>query len=209
MATEFIKLDITILYVIKKLKNQHQRADIECIFDEVTKTIDFQHTTKASFNDRVNQLPQSNKLTNKINRSKDSFFLNEDIIDMSIIHMISYIQNSPPSKILDTFENILDSFETTPSLCTQMNLIETPKKSIFKKSMQNQLQAVIRERDKKLYELKNSDNKNSEPKATNNNGETQGKYPDGTPVIIRDSILNGIIQERLSRKARIVKVPNV
>ena len=90
-----------------------------------------------------------------------------------------------------------------------MNLIETPKKSIFKKSMQNQLQAVIRERDKKLYELKNSDNKNSEPKATNNNGETQGKYPDGTPVIIRDSILNGIIQERLSRKARIVKVPNV
>ena len=28
-----------------------------------------------------------------------------------------------------------------------MNLIETPKKSIFKKSMQNQLQAVIRERE--------------------------------------------------------------
>ena len=37
--------------------------------------------------------------------------------------MIPYIQNSPPSKILDTFENILDSFETTPNLFTQTNLI--------------------------------------------------------------------------------------
>ena len=74
----------------------------------------------------VNQLLQSNKLINKINRNKDSFFLNEDTIDMSIIDMIPYIQNSPPSKVLDTSENILNSFETTPSLSTQMNLIETP-----------------------------------------------------------------------------------
>ena len=40
MTTEFIKLDNNILYVIKKIKNQHQRADIERIFDEITKTID-------------------------------------------------------------------------------------------------------------------------------------------------------------------------
>ena len=43
--------------------------------------------------------------------------------------MITYIQNPPPSKILDTSENILDSSETKPSLFTQMNLIETPKKT--------------------------------------------------------------------------------
>ena len=55
--------------------------------------------------------------------------MNEDTIDMSIIDMIPYIQNSPPSKVLDTSENILNSFETTPSLSTQMNLIETPKKA--------------------------------------------------------------------------------
>ena len=106
MATEFIKLDNAILYVIKKIKNQHQRNNIERIFDEVTKTIDFQHITKDSLNDRVNQLLQSNRLINKINRNKDSFFLNEDTIDMSIIDMIPYIQNSPPSKILDSYENI-------------------------------------------------------------------------------------------------------
>ena len=59
MATEFIKLDNTILCAIKKIKNQHRRADI----------------------------------------------LHEDTID--IIDMIPYIQNSLPSKILDTSENIL------------------------------------------------------------------------------------------------------
>ena len=118
-------MDNTISYVIKKTKNQHQRADIERIFDEVTKTIDFQHVTKDSLNDRVNQFLQSNKL---INCNKDSFFLNEDNIHMSIVDMIPYIQNSPPSKILDPSENILNSFETTTSLSTQMNLIETPKK---------------------------------------------------------------------------------
>ena len=55
--------------------------------------------------------------------------MNEDTIDMSIIDMIPYIQSSAPSKILDTSENISDSFKATPSLPTQMNLIETPKKA--------------------------------------------------------------------------------
>ena len=77
-----------------------------------------------------------------------------------------------------------------------------------KTSMQNQLEEVIREKKEKFYELKNCNNKNSEPVATNNKGETQGKYPDGTAIIIGDSILNGIIQERLSRKERVVKVHN-
>ena len=61
--------------------------------------------TKDSLYGRVNQLPQSNKLINKINRSKDSFFLIEDTIDMSIIDTIPYIQNSPPSKANDASIN--------------------------------------------------------------------------------------------------------
>ena len=67
---------------------------------------------------------------------------------------------------------------------------------------------VIRDKKEKFYELKNSDNKNSEPIATNSKGETQGKYPDGTAIIIGNSILNSIIQKRLSRKGRVVKVHN-
>ena len=38
------------------------------------------------------------------------------------------MQNALSSKILVSSENILDSFETTPSISTQMNLIEILKK---------------------------------------------------------------------------------
>ena len=122
------------------------------MFDEATKTIDFQHISKDSFNDRVNQLLQSNKLINKINRSKDSLFLNKDTIDISIKNIFLYIQK----------KNILDSFETTPSLSMQINLIETPKRAkdasinsyeidrskavrekIFEKAKFNRLKAII------------------------------------------------------------------
>ena len=54
--------------------------------------------------------------------------LNKDTIDMSMIDMIPYIQNSPSSEILNTFENVLHSFEATSSLSTEVNLIETHKK---------------------------------------------------------------------------------
>ena len=70
--------------------------------------------------------------------------------------------------------------------------------NIFKKSMQNQLEEVIREKKEKFYKFKNSDNKNSEPVARNNDRETQEKYPDGTAVIIGDPILNDIIQKHKS-----------
>ena len=129
MGTKFIKLDKTILYVIKKIKDQHQRAGINRIFDKFTKILDFQHITKDSLCDRVNQLLKSNQLINKINRRKEPFFLKEDMIGMSIIDMIPYIQHSPSSKILDTSENRLDSFEAMPSLPMQVNLIETPKEA--------------------------------------------------------------------------------
>ena len=68
---------------------------------------------------------------------------------------------------------------------TNKNVINN---NIFKKCMQNQLGEVIREKKvlKKLYGLKNSVNKNSEPIATNNKEETQGKYPDGITIIIGD-----------------------
>lgn len=69
MATEFIKLYNTILYIIKKIKYQHQGADIKRIFDEVTKMINFQHVTKDSLYDRLNQLLQSNKRKNKTSYS--------------------------------------------------------------------------------------------------------------------------------------------
>ena len=49
------------------------------------------------------------------------------MIDISVIDTIPYIQNFLSSKILSTSENLLDSFEATPSLSAQANLTEIPK----------------------------------------------------------------------------------
>ena len=43
--------------------------------------------------------------------------------------MISYIHNSPFSRIFDTSEKLLDFFMAMPSLSTQVNLIKMPKKT--------------------------------------------------------------------------------
>ena len=64
------------------------------------------------------------------------------------------------------------------------------------------------EKKEQFCEFKNSGNRNSDPIATHNNGETQAKYPDDIVVIKRDSILHVIIHERLSRKGRVVQVYN-
>ena len=67
---------------------------------------------------------------------------------------------------------------------------------------------MFREKKEKFYEFKNSDIKNYEPIAANNKGATQGKYSDRTAAIVGHSILNGIIQERLTRKGHLAKVHN-
>lgn len=51
METKFIRLCNDMLYVIKKIK-QHQQADVERMFNEVTKTMDFPYITKESLSER-------------------------------------------------------------------------------------------------------------------------------------------------------------
>ena len=67
---------------------------------------------------------------------------------------------------------------------------------------------MFRKKKEKFYESTNSDLKNNEPIAANNTGATQGKYSDRTAVIVGHSILNGIIQKRLTRKGHLVEVQN-
>ena len=358
MATELVNLDNNILYAIKKIKKQHQRADIERIFGEVTKTIDFQDLSKNSVRDRVDCLLNSKKIINKKNRNQDSFFLNEDSIDMSILDMIPYTQHSPTNHPIDTPDIFLEDFDSTPFINTQKDLSETPKnthgnilnsdidqseselyidemfeevkfkklktmilnqikidiKTLIKnefhkkkstltqtsndevykkeismlrdelktkdymikdllntikevktkpamtikpipsytfdasdskttilpveesdnitenvvekapntvsneenrinirKSIEEQLSEVIKEKQERYYQQKianSATNETQQNNKENTSKEKQGKYPNGTTVVLGDSILNGVIQEKLSRPGRPVKVHN-
>ena len=53
------------------------------------------------------------------------------------------------------------------------------------------------------YQFKNPGNTNSGPTATSNNSisrKIQGKCPDGTALIVRDSVKNAAIQKNSRRK---------
>ena len=57
--------------------------------------------------------------------------------------MISYIHNSPFSKILDNSEKLLDFFMAMPSLSTQVNLIKTHKKANDARINNNEIDTFI------------------------------------------------------------------
>ena len=119
----------------------------------------------------------------------------------------------PATMIANNSVAIEDVYNNNDEIANAKDEILIPDKkdkngNLFKISMQNQLEEAIKKKKEKFFEFENSDNKNSEPLATANNPEKQGKHPDDPDVIIGDFILNGIIQRRLSRKGRVVDVHN-
>lgn len=72
-----------IIDAIAKLKKQNKRADVETIHKQVIKISDFQYLNKECLQDEINDLINEGKILNKLNRNKDSFHINKDILDES------------------------------------------------------------------------------------------------------------------------------
>ena len=84
---------------------------------------------------------------------------------------------------------------------TSNNSIITNSKEI-KISLSEQLKNVKRQNQEKLYQFKSKqpiDNNMNELLSKQNH---QGLYPSGTTVIVGDSIINGVIEERINKKDR-------
>ena len=82
MATPiWISFDQNIFTVINDLKEKRKRADIDIdsTHKEITKTIDFRHTTKDDLQVRINIILINEKLINKTNRNLNSYSVNETI----------------------------------------------------------------------------------------------------------------------------------
>ena len=107
MATECMTInelkefDCNIYSSIKKIRNNRQRADIESIYKEITKTVNFENLLKEHLAERLLFLTQNGNISNKKNRDKDSFQLNENLVDESMIDLLPSTQNSLPA-FLDT-----------------------------------------------------------------------------------------------------------
>ena len=78
----------------------------------------------------------------------------------------------------------------------------------LKISLSEQLKNVKRQKKEEFYQFKSKQPIDNNMKESNSKLKHQGLYPNGTTVIVGDSIINGVIEERINKKDRPVKVRN-
>ena len=76
-------VDSHIFDIIAKLKQQSKCAGIDSIQAHIIKTADFEDVTKGNFQERMNSLVSDGKVVNKLNRNKNSYYINRDLVDIT------------------------------------------------------------------------------------------------------------------------------
>jgi len=93
--TELKDLDLNILTAIKNIRKNNQRADVANVHHEVVKIINFEQTSQTVIDERLKLLLEDGQISNKINRNKDSFRLNKQLLDASPIDFLPSTQRTP------------------------------------------------------------------------------------------------------------------
>ena len=87
---ELICFDHDTTKIIRKIKNQYQRADINSIHKKIIKIPDYHNVSKEFLNIRIENLLKNGRIRNKLNRGNPSFTLNDVTIEIFPIHDDSY-----------------------------------------------------------------------------------------------------------------------
>ena len=66
------------------MRKQHKRANLDKIYNELIKTINFENASREHLHDRINGLIIQGKIVNKPNRNDDSYRVYESIVDFNI-----------------------------------------------------------------------------------------------------------------------------
>ena len=142
-------------------------------------------TNQSSLRPEIQPIPQNNLE----NAGKSSNHVEDNITVSSVIYNE---RNSPLDRVTETI-----TFERN-------NQQQKEKHNVSeRKSIEEQLNEVTLKKKEEYYKFKNSVNNNDCNENQNNN---KGEWPKGTITIICDSIINGVMEEKLCRKGRHVKV---
>ena len=77
-------LDNYVFAIINHLRKQHKRANLDKIYNELIKTINFENASREHLHDRINELIIQGKIVNKTNINDDSYSVNESIVDFNV-----------------------------------------------------------------------------------------------------------------------------
>ena len=123
--TELICFDHGIITIIRKIKNQHQRADLTSIHKKIIKISDCHDVSKEFLNIRIENLLKNCRIRNKPNRGNPLFNLNHVTIEIPIhngSYSVSHAETLSTEYNLQTPNNspIASTIPETQELVTNM-----------------------------------------------------------------------------------------
>ena len=104
--------------------------------------------------------------------------------------------------------NITNQSERKRSIDITSNNSTVTNSEALKVSLSKQLKNVKRQKQEEFYQFKSKQAVDNNINESFSKQKHQGLYPGGTTVIVGDSIIIGVIQERINKKDRPVKVRN-
>ena len=108
------KIDNEIFVTILRIRKNNNRADLDSIYKEITKSIDFEDVTKEFLDDRIHTLINDGKIINKLNRNADSYYVNSSLVDLETPNLLKSSQSVQRIALApkDSLSNSID----TPAL---------------------------------------------------------------------------------------------
>ena len=110
-------LDSYSFAIIAKLKQQSKRADINSIHADIIKTVDFKDITKTKLQERINSLISDGKVVYKLNRNKESYWINLDLVNITNVSTLNLshkvLPNTPTAAHVDLLSSPISHTEST------------------------------------------------------------------------------------------------
>ena len=103
-----ICFDHDIIKIIRKIKNQHQRAYISSIHKKIIKIPDYHDVSKEFLNIQIENLLKNGRIRNKPNRGNPSFTLNDITIEIPIqedSYSVSHVETPSTEYNLQTADS--------------------------------------------------------------------------------------------------------
>ena len=112
------------------------------------------------------------------------------------------------TKASNISDMITNQSERKRSIDLTSNNSTVTNSEALKVSLSEQLKNVKRQKQEEFYQFKSKQAIDNNINESLSKQKHQGLYPSGTTVIVGDSIINGVIEERINKKDRPVKVRN-
>ena len=128
-------LDSYSFAIIAKLKQQSKRADINSIHADIIKTVDFKDITKTNLQEQINSLISDGKVVYKLNRNKESYWINLDLVNITNVSTLNLshkvLPNTPTAAHVDLLSSPISHTESTANgPIPDFNIIEEDLKEL-------------------------------------------------------------------------------